>query len=175
MDNLTTVASQVTDPYAEVALIQALRGIYDRYRCQMLVAAGLVISATTANVKTGAAICYGLVKGHHVTIAAGVDMPVLVGSVTNAKFNVYCFFANKAGASLTAADMTVKMGAEASTLSGVRFPSFPEGKTLIGYVIINPTGTGNFVGGTTPLGDATVIPNAVYISPIGPFDPSATY
>lgn len=40
-------------------------------------------------------------------------------------------------------------------------------------MIINPTGTGDFVGGTTALDDATVVPNAVYLNGnIGPFDPS---
>jgi len=42
---------------------------------------------------------------------------------------------------------------------------------MIGFAIINPTGTGNFVGGTTPLDDATVVPNAVYIDTPYPLDP----
>jgi hypothetical protein len=35
---------------------------------------------------------------------------------------------------------------------------------MIGFVIVNPTGTGDFVGGTTDLDDATVAPNAVYVN-----------
>jgi hypothetical protein len=49
-------------------------------------------------------------------------------------------------------------------------PTVPVGKAQLGFVIINPTGTGPFVGGTTPLGDATVVPNAAYVNTIGPFD-----
>ena len=41
-----------------------------------------------------------------------------------------------------------------------------------GLIIINPTGTGNFVGNTTPLDDGTVAPNAAYVNNIGPFDPT---
>ena len=39
-------------------------------------------------------------------------------------------------------------------------------------MIINPTGTGNFVGNTTALDDVTVVPNAVYVNTIGAFDPT---
>ena len=46
------------------------------------------------------------------------------------------------------------------------------GKALIGFVVINPTGTGNFVGGTTPLDDATVVPNAAYVNTTEGFDPT---
>ena len=42
-----------------------------------------------------------------------------------------------------------------------------DGEVVIGYVIINPTGTGNFVGGTTELDDSTVVPNAVFVNTQG--------
>lgn len=45
---------------------------------------------------------------------------------------------------------------------------------VFGYVIINPTGTGNFVGGTTALDDGTVVPNAVYVNTPFPFLPGYT-
>ena len=41
------------------------------------------------------------------------------------------------------------------------------------FVIIHPTGTGDFVGGTTPIDDATKVPNAVYANTQGAFDPTA--
>ena len=88
----------------------------------------------------------------------------LVGTVTNAKFNVYCFYVDGAAAKTSA------MGTEAATLALVTLPVTPVGKALVGMVVINPTGTGNFVGGTTALDDGTVTPNAVYISPVGPID-----
>ena len=49
-------------------------------------------------------------------------------------------------------------------------PTKPIGSALIGYAIINPTGTGNFVGGTTPIDDATVVPGVLYINAIGASD-----
>lgn len=175
MNKLSTVVKSIPDPRAAAAVKKVLRGVYDRLSCQMHSNSTLVITATSGKKvpKTGAAISYGTVKGYPFSIAAGTDMPALAGTVTNAKFNVFCFFANVADQSLTASDMVSAMGTEAATLEGVAWPAFPEGKTLIGYIIINPTGTGDFVGNTTALDDATVAPGTIYISPVGPFDPSA--
>lgn len=177
MDNLSQVVSAIPDTRAAAAVKKALKGVYDRMSCQMLSNSTLVITATAGLKvpKTGAAISYGVLKGRMLSIAAGVDMPALSGTVTNAKFNVFCFFANIADESLTAANMVSAMGVEGATMELVKFPAFPENKTLIGYIIINPTGTGNFVGNTTALNDATVIPGTAYISPVGPFDPTALY
>ena len=93
------------------------------------------------------------------------DCAALVGTVTNAKFNVFVFSVNAAGTFAT------QMGTEAATLGGVVFPAVPDGSVAVGFVIINPTGTGNFTGGTTPLDDATVVPNAVYVNTLGDFFP----
>lgn len=89
----------------------------------------------------------------------------LSGTVTNAKFNVYVLSINSAGT------VTAQMGTEASTIGGVVFPTVADGKAVIGFVIVNPTGTGNFVGNTTDLDDATVVPNAVYVNTPYPFLP----
>lgn len=99
---------------------------------------------------------------------AAADLPALVGTVTAAKFNVFCFFVDSAGT------VTVAMGTEGATLATVVFPTFPDDKACVGIIVINPTGTGNFVGGTTNLDDATVVPNAVFLNPIGAFKPTAT-
>lgn len=99
---------------------------------------------------------------------AAANLPALVGSVTNAKFNVFCFFVDSTGT------VTVAMGTEGATLGAVVFPTFPDNNACVGIVVINPTGTGPFVGGTTNLDDATVVPNAVYLNPLGAFKPTAT-
>jgi hypothetical protein len=85
-------------------------------------------------------------------------MAALAGTLTNAKFNVFVFTVNAAG--------TLKsyMGTEAATLGGVVFPTILDGETSLGFIIVNPTGTGNFVGGTTALDDGTVVPNVVYVN-----------
>jgi hypothetical protein len=133
---------------------------------QTLTTAGLVIGGTTTLVKTGAAITYLVANGLLVAIGAATNMPVLVGTVVNATFNVFCFFSDQSG------NLVTSIGTPGATLGAVKFPQIPVGQTMLGFVIINPTGTGNFVGGTTALGDATVVPGAVYISPNGAFDPS---
>ena len=123
--------------------------------------------ATTSGkklVELGAA-AYALINGTMVTIASGVDMPALVGTVVADTFNVYTFFVNEAGTTRTA------MGTAGATLGAVVFPDRADDEAVIGFLIINPTGTGDFVGGTTDIDDATVVPNAVYINTAYPFDP----
>jgi hypothetical protein len=108
---------------------------------------------------------YFLVDGHLYSKAAA-DMAALAGTVTNAKFNVFVFSVDDGGT------LTTQMGTEAATLGGVTFPAVAgEGSVVIGFVIINPTGTGNFTGGTTALDDGTVVPNAVYLNAVGEFFP----
>ena len=147
------------------------RLFYPLFNCEStcaLTSAGLVIHGSASTVaKTGASDFYAITTGILVKIAASTDMPALAGTVVNATFNVFCFFVDSGGTKTSA------MGTAGSTLAKVVFPQFPEGKALIGFIIINPTGTGNFVGGTTALDDATVVPNTVYVSPTSGFDPYA--
>lgn len=140
---------------------EAIRSRLSRYA---VTTAGLVITATAGKKvpKTGAAIYYGMVEGVMVQIATGTDMPALVGSVTNAKFNVFVF---GIGAD---AVVNVQMGTEAATLAAVVWPAFAVASAPVGAIIIHPTGTGPFVGNTTALDDGTVVPNTIYLSPTGP-------
>lgn len=164
-DNMIRWIEAVLPPQTQINLRQLLTPLFDRQTSFPITTAGLVIKAgASALAKTGAAISYYLANGILQKIAAATDMPALVGSVTNAKFNVYCFFVDQAGVT------TSLMGTEGATLAAVRFPQFPLKKALIGFIIINPTGTGPFVGGTTALDDGTVVPNAVFISPLCGFD-----
>lgn len=128
--------------------------------------AGLTLkSGGSAIVKSGAADCYVLANAILQKITAATDMAALSGTVVNATFNCFCFFIDSAGT------VTSQMGTAGATLALMVFPPFSNSKALIGFVIINPTGTGNFVGGTTALDDGTVTPNAVYINPTAGFDP----
>lgn len=88
-------------------------------------------------------------------------------SVTADLFNVLVVSITAAGT------VTVTAGTAGATLAAVVFPTIPAASVVIGFVIINPTGTGNFVGGTTELDDATVVPNAVYVDTPYPFNPNA--
>lgn len=90
---------------------------------------------------------------------------VLSGTVAADAFNVYVLSISAAGT------VTAQMGTAGATLGGVVFPTIADGNAVIGFVIVNPTGTGDFVGGTTELDDATVVPNAVYVDTPYPFLP----
>lgn len=118
-------------------------------------------------VKAGTAF-RALVQGKLVSVGANTDWAALSGTVVNATFNVFVF--------LLAADGTkyTVMGTAGATLGAVVMPDLSsatyENCAVVGLLIINPTGSGNFVGNTTALDDATVVPNAVYINtpfPIG--------
>lgn len=95
---------------------------------------------------------------------AEITLPA--STVTNAKFNVFVLSMDSGGT------VTATAGTQASTLAGVTFPALPDGSAMIGFVIVNPTGTGDFVAGTNDLDDATIAPNAVYVNTPYPFLPA---
>jgi hypothetical protein len=158
--------SHFADTNQRKALESLLNPIADRSSSVMLGSAALVIKAgSSALVKAGAAFVAS-VQGVLVTKAINTDMAALSGTVANAAFNVYAFFIDSAGT------LTSAMGTAGATLATVKFPPIPVGKTLIGFITINPTGTGDFVGGTTALDDGTVVPTAVYVNVQNSFDPT---
>ena len=147
------------------ALVTDLGSLFNTASNQALTSAGLVITGaggTTA--KFGASIWYALAGGQLVTKAAAAATAALSGTVANATFNVFCYYCDSSGV------ITTAMGVAGTTLALVEFPVAPANKALAGFVIINPTGTGPFVGGTTAIDDATVVPNAVFVSPTGGFN-----
>ena len=166
-DNMNRWLQGVLDFKSRFNLTRLFYPLFDRLTSQVLSAsgAGLTISGTATKVKAGNAF-YFIANGILATVAANTDMAVLSGTVVNGTFNVFCFFVDSGG------NLTSAMGIAGSTLAKVTFPQFPEGKACIGFVVINPTGTGNFVGGTTALNDGTVTPNAAYVSTDGAWDPA---
>lgn len=164
---ISQLIAAVPGGQAQKALRTVLNAIGDRLSSQTLTSAALRIKGGSASaiVQTNAASAF-VVNGKLVTKATSTDLPALVGTVTNAKFNVFAHFIDSAGT------LTTAMGIEATVLANVAFPPIPENKAVIGFVIVNPTGTGGFVGGTTVLDDGTVVPNAVFVNTIGAFDPS---
>lgn len=134
------------------------------FASQLLNSGALAIkTAGSAVVKAGTAF-YALVDGKLVTKANDTDMAALSGTVTADKFNVYCFYVDASGT------LTSAMGTEGDALADVVFPARPDNVTMIGFVIINPTGTGDFVGGTTVLDSSVVVPNTVYVNTVGVID-----
>lgn len=166
LDTISRFMGGITEVAFRQNLLSVFNPIGDRLSTQYFSSAGLAIKAGASPIVKAGTLSYASVQGKLVKVAANTDMAALSGTVTNAKFNVYAFFIDGAGA------LTSAMGTEGATLAAVIFPPFPEGKAFIGFVIINPTGTGNFVGGTTALDDATVVPNAAYVNSHGAYDPS---
>ena len=167
LDTMTRYLSAITEVRWRKALYDLLSPMVDRTSTQPLTSAGIVIkSGGSTLAKTGSNSTHLAVQGKLAKINGSTDLAALSGTVTNAKFNVYCWFIDSGGT------VTSQMGSEGATRAAVKFPTLPVGKALVGFVIINPTGTGNFVGGTTALDDGTVVPNAEYVSPTGDFDPT---
>jgi len=157
----------VVDSSTKIALSNILLPMADRFSSFQITSAALVIKAgSSALVKTGASACQAVANGVLRSITAATDMAALSGTVANATFNVFVYTINSAGT------LATTMGGAGASLAAVTFPQIPVGSAVIGFTIINPTGTGNFVGGTTPIDDGTVVPNAVHVSVVGPFDPT---
>jgi hypothetical protein len=131
---------------------------------ELLVSGALAISAGSSALAKFASTIYFMIDGQLYSKTTA-NCAAFAGTVTAAKFNVFVFSVNAAGT------LATQMGTEAATLGGVVFPAVADSYVAIGFVIVNPTGTGNFVGGSTQLDDATVIPNAVYINTVGDFFP----
>lgn len=165
-DTISRYVSGMPANQDQSALLPPLQALGDRMSSQLLSTGGLAIKAGASAIVKAASALVALAKGVLVTKAANTDMAALSGTVTNAKFNVYCFYIDSAGT------LTSQMGTEGATLAAVVMPVVPVNKAQIGFVIINPTGTGNFVGGTTALDDATVVPTAVYVNTLAAVDQS---
>jgi hypothetical protein len=166
LDTIRRYLNTISEVRHRAAISAVVEPIGDRISTQTLTSAGLVIKAGGGVLAKAGAAFYALVQGKLVTKAINTDMAALVGTVTADAFNVYAFFMDGAGT------LTTAMGVEGVALANVVFPPIPAGKAMVGFIIINPTGTGNFVGGTTPLDDVTVVPNTVYVNTIGAVDPT---
>lgn len=125
----------------------------------LLASGGLAIGSTSKKAVKTANTVVAMVGGAMVTKTTAET--ALVGTVAADKFNAYGLFLSAAGA------LSTELGTAGDTLAEVVLPQANATRALVGYVIVNPTGTGNFVGGTTDLDDATVVPNAVYVNTLG--------
>lgn len=160
----------VKDAQNSIIMRRLFEPLFDRSSSLVVTTAGLVINgAGTKVAKIGATDCYFFANGIPGKLAAAAVMPALVGTVLNGAFNVFALFVDSAGT------VTSAIGTAGSTYAKVVFPQLSSRKAFLGFIIINPTGTGNFVGGTTNLDDGTVVPNAVFISVLSGFDPACVW
>lgn len=157
---ITTSVGGLADGGVRSALGKLQGAVVD----QLLNTAGLTLGSSSKPKLKIANTIYALVTG--VLVKKTTAEIVISGTVTNAKFNVFVLTIDNAGT------VTATMGTEGATIGAVLFPTIPTNQAVIGFAIVNPTGTGNFIGGTTDLDDATVVPNAVYVNTVGTFNPN---
>lgn len=161
IDTIVRWLNMVPDVAERKGLWAILQSIGDRFSSQCLTSAGLAIkTGGSALAKTGSAAIAYIANGVLQTIAGSTDMPALSGSITATKYNVFCFFADSAGV------VTSAMGTEGAAAANVVFPPLPQGKAMIGFLLITYAST--FVGGSTALDTATTI----YVNTVGAFDPT---
>lgn len=166
LDTIRRILAPVPAASTQRALDRLFETVADRLNSVTLQSGALAIKAGGSELVKVGSRWEGLAGGIPLFKAANTDMAALSGTVTNAKFNVFCYFCTAAGT------LSTVMGVEGATYAAVKFPEKPIGSAMIGYTLINPTGTGNFVGGTTPIDDATVAPNAVHVNTVGASDPN---
>lgn len=129
----------------------------NRLACSLLSDPGLrIVGGSGSPLAEAQTAVYALVADTLVLVAAGTDMPALSGTVDADDFGLYVWEVDAAG---TVTQLTL---ATASTFAGITFPTLSDDKACVGALLVNPTGTGDFVGGTTDIDDATVVPNAVF-------------
>ena len=152
---------------SDAALRSALGKLQGYVTDAVFSSAGLAIGSGSKKKIKIANTVYSYINGVFVTKTTEEETLTSAHNVTNAKFNVLVVSMSSAGT------VTVSAGTEGATLAAVVAPTIPTDNVVLGFVIINPTGTGNFVGGTTDLDDATVAPGAVYVNTTYPFNPAA--
>jgi hypothetical protein len=150
--------------------ISSLNAVVSALMSMALQSSGLVIKAA-ANVlaKSGTAFRYTAVPSAALDsdpvlglVAANTDTAAFVGTVTNAKWNVFVHTVSDDGTGVQT--HRTRMGTEGATRAAVKFPAIPAHEVVYGITEIHPTGAGNFIGGTTALDDAGVVPNATFVS-----------
>lgn len=168
MENLSQRVNQISNKADARNLYLVLEKVYKRLGNIGLTTANLATATTAAKVKSQADY-YAFINGILVKKATTDNLITLTtaSNCTNAKFNVTVFTINSSGT------ITNRAGTEGSTLAAVKFPAIPAEEAIFGILLVNPTGTGDFVGGTTSLSDATVVPNAVYLNPLSALSFSA--
>lgn len=168
MENLSRRINQFSNKSDARNLYLTLAQIYKKLGNVGLSTANLTLATTKAKIKSQADY-YAFVSGILVKKAATDNLITLTtaSNCTNALFNVTVFTINSSGT------ITNRAGTAGASLAAITWPTIPAEEAVFGILIVNPTGTGDFVGGTTALDDATVVPNAVYLNPLSALSFSA--
>lgn len=131
--------------------------IKDALKTRCLSDAAAAIGTTKAKVTGAATVDVTIANIFYAAVALGVDFWTLTGfDCTNLMYNKCLLCVDDQAA------MQIGAGTEAATDAGVVLPATPDDSVVVAVLTVHPTGTGDFVGGTTDLDDATVIPNATF-------------
>lgn len=166
MATLLQWINQFSDKRDAWTIYKTLSGVYAALSSVALNSATVNIKSTAKETIETGAVVNAVVNGSPVSLANDLELATPTGTVENGTHNVFVWTVDAAGNSY------VQMGAPGAARADVRFPDIAPGRAAIAMVYINPTGTGDFVGGTTALDDATVTPNAALVNIVGPFNPS---
>ena len=168
MEKLSQRINQLSNQADARNLYLVLEDVYKRLGNVGLTTANLTIATTKPKLKSQADY-YAFVNGILVKKATTDNLITLTSAsnCANALFNVTVFTINSSGT------ITNRAGTAGATLAAITWPSLPSDEAIFGILLVNPTGTGGFVGGTTDLDDATVAPNAVYLNPLSAMSFSA--
>lgn len=168
MENLSRRINQFSNKSDARNLYLTLAPVYKKLGNVALTIPTLTTATTTTKIKSTTDF-YGFVGGILVKKAATDNLITLTTSAntTNALFNVVVFTINNSGT------ITNRYGTQGASLAAMTWPTMPAEEAIFGILLLNPTGTGDFVGGTTAVNDVTVVPNAVYISPLSALSFSA--
>ena len=134
-----------------------LNGLMTAHNAMSFTPGGTTIATTATSVKTVNALMYSI--GGFAYTKAATDNFWAIGTglnTTNGNWNGCWLGINAAGSAV------LQYGTQATTQAGIVMPTPAATTCVVAYLTVNPTGTGNFVGGTTPLNDGTVVPNAAY-------------
>lgn len=168
MEKLNQRINQFSNKSDARNLVLVLEKIYKKLGNVALTTPTLAVATTTTKIKSTTDY-YGFVGGVLVKKAATDNLITLTtdANTTNALFNVVVFTINSSGT------ITNRYGTQGASLADMTWPVMPADEAVFGILLLNPTGTGNFVGGTTAVNDGTVAPGAVYISPLSALSFSA--
>lgn len=141
----------------KIQLGQLLNTIIAAHNAMCFAVGGSAIATTAAKAKFTNTLQFSI-GGFAYTKAATDNFWTLdtTCNVTNANWNGIWLGLNAAGAAV------IQAGTQASTQAGIIMPAPAATTCVVAYLTINPTGAGNFVGGTTSLSDGSVVPNAAF-------------
>lgn len=167
MEKLQRNLAALSNSADATTLYKTLAGVYDRLSSQLFTSGVLAQATTATKLKTTAAI-NGIAGGVPVNMVATDNLftPVESQVVAAGYTNVLALFIDYAGTG------TCVLGNPATTLGSVKFPPIPQGKMMVGYVIITG-GTTDWTGGTSTMTTSTTDYYCTIVNTVGGFDPSA--